>query len=120
MLASIAAAAHADPPALVGSYWCQVESGDVVYAPQRCSVRRTPAGALFFEKTGGSQRFSGVVLSQPSGGFRFSGLFFCPYGACDELFTSDFVPIVDGFRGTIPVGQTVTMTRHRPTRPATP
>ena len=120
MLVSAAVPARAEAPSLPGSYWCQVELGDIVYAPQRCSIRRTPAGALLFEKLGGSQRFSGVILPTPGGGFRFTGLFFCPYGACDELFESDFAPTEDGFRGPIPVDQIVRVTRRRPTRPATP
>jgi hypothetical protein len=119
-LASAAVPARAEAPSLVGNHWCQVEKDDIVYAPQRCSIRRTPAGALLFEKVGGSQRFSGVILAVPSGGFRFTGLFFCPYGACDELFESDFTPVEGGFRGRIPVDQVVTVTRRRPTRPATP
>src|SRR5690606_11209366 len=119
-LASMAAVAHANR-SLVGSYWCQVEtSGNIVYAPQRCAIRQTRAGALLFEKYGGSQRFSGFVLPRPEGGFRFSGLFFCPQGACDELFMADFATVDGGFRGSLPGEQTVTVTRRRPSRPATP
>lgn len=114
-----AASAKANPAKWSGKYWCQVEDSGTVYTPQKCSIKKTPAGAYLLEKAGGSQRFSGVVM-ELSDKLRFAGLFFCPQGACDEMVNGDLVPIDGGYRIALRDSYIVTMTRSRPTRPATP
>ncbi len=60
-----------DERALVGSWRCrsvQVPAAGVfAYPPFACAIRQTPQG-LFFEKTAGSQRISGLLY--PDGGAR--------------------------------------------------
>lgn len=104
------------PFGAIGTYWCEVQSGEVVYAPQRCTVARTRAGALLFEKSGGSQRFSGVLRLMPNQNVRFVGLFFCPRGACDETVDTT-VDLVGGtWTMSLPHGQVVNISKVRQTR----
>lgn len=60
-----------DERALVGNWRCrsvQIPSAGVfAYPPFACAIRQTPQG-LFFEKTAGSQRLSGLLY--PDGGAR--------------------------------------------------
>lgn len=109
----------AQSPRFVGSYWCsRVEASETVFAPsQRCTIRRTPAGALAFEKLGGSERFSGTLLPSDDGGFRFVGIFFCPTGACDEVVDTQFTPIDGGWKSELRPQYHVTVTRVRPAQP---
>jgi hypothetical protein len=105
--------AAADPSkALIGKYKCVLKDGDVAYKAQPCRIKATKANRaskdaplqLVFEKSGGSQRFTGSA-TPTDGGFAFSGKFFCPRGACDQqleavAFTGD---AKGGFSGTLPL-----------------
>lgn len=113
----VAASVHAQDSLHAGTYWCQVEDTGTVYAPQRCTVSRTRAGAVLFEKPGGSQRFSGLVQVMEDGSARFLGLFFCPMGACDEALNVAFVrAAANEWTLTFRAGYIVTVSRARPTR----
>lgn len=105
-----AAPAKAADPAkkLLGSYLCTFKDGDVTYKAQPCKITRSKGEdgqpALRFAKSGGSQRFDGLV-TPTDGGFAFAGKFFCPRGACDApldnvAFTGNRR---DGFVGTLPL-----------------
>jgi hypothetical protein len=77
---------HAVPAApthpLLGAWRCAFRSGEYAYPPMACQVRRTGAGYTL-EKTQGSQRIKGAMTLEGDARFVFSGLFFCPHGACD-------------------------------------
>jgi hypothetical protein len=47
-----------------------------------CEIRRKD-GSYTLEKTQGSQRIKGKLVLEGDSRFVFSGLFFCPQGACD-------------------------------------
>ncbi|MDY0061386.1 MAG: hypothetical protein RBU45_16375 [Myxococcota bacterium] len=125
------AVADAAPPrSVVGQYFCAFRTGEFSYPAQPCRIHKSPAGALLFEKTGGSQRFSGPILLRGSEGkdrpdLRFRGLFFCPEGACDEFVEADFRATDTGgwigtftFTTTDPIEVTVTRTKPRAPVPA--
>lgn len=99
----------ADPAKnLLGSYLCTFKDGDVTYKAQPCKITRSKGEdgqpALRFAKSGGSQRFDGLVTPTDDG-FAFTGKFFCPKGACDAQL--DNVAFTgnrrDGFVGTLPL-----------------
>lgn len=99
----------ADPAkALAGSYLCTFKDGDVTYKAQPCKITRSKDAegqpALRFAKSGGSQRFDGLI-TPTDGGFTLTGKFFCPRGACDAQL--DAVAFTgnrrDGFVGTLPL-----------------
>jgi hypothetical protein len=72
-----------------GDYACSIASGGHRYPAFRCSIYRAEDGSQVLEKVGGSQRFRGRVVPQPSG-FSFDGTFFCPDGDCTENVTARF------------------------------
>jgi hypothetical protein len=54
-----------------------------------CEIRRKDGG-FFLEKTQGSQRIKGTVTPKGEDRFDFEGLYFCPFGACDEKVRGSF------------------------------
>jgi len=118
--------AAADPAkALIGKYKCVFKDGDVTYKAQPCRIvavqaKRASKDAplnLRFEKSGGSQRFTGTATPTDTG-FAFSGKFFCPRGACDQqldavAFTGD---AKGGFSGSLPLEHGPVLVTVQPTR----
>ena len=84
-----------------GDYACSfhLDDDDIQYEAFHCVIFRDENGLLRLEKRSGSQRLRGVIHETPDG-FAIEGLFFCPYGDCDEDFSASFVAEDDGrFRG---------------------
>ena len=73
-----------------GAYWCSIAETGYEYERFGCVIRRT-GSHLQLTKLGGSQRFTGRITPNDRAGFAFDGVFFCPYGACDQ-------PLHGGFR----------------------
>jgi len=84
-----------------------------------CAIRRSGQGYVL-EKTQGSQRIKGALALDGDERMSFSGLFFCPQGACDAevrgVFTrksrDHWVGTLTGMEGGDVV---VTMKRPGPT-----
>jgi hypothetical protein len=78
-----------------GALWsCQISD----YDPQPCRLRED-GGGWELRKLLGSQRFVGQV-AEDGDALRFSGRFFCPWGACDATMEVSFAREGDGYRGT--------------------
>lgn len=85
---SIAAPSEARDP-LLGDYRCTFEP----YPPMRCSISRRPDGSLWLEKHDGSQRIRGTLVEREQGvrSYAFQGTFFCPWGACTQRVSCNFL-----------------------------
>lgn len=80
-----------------GQYACTIDD----YRPFVCQAYTNPDGTQTLEKIGGSQRFRGVIVPQGDG-FYFDGVYFCPWGSCDDRVQGQFVALDDGvFGGTL-------------------
>jgi hypothetical protein len=80
-----------------------------------CEIRRKDGGYTL-EKTQGSQRIKGKLALEGESRFAFSGLFFCPHGACDAQVKGTFMrKAADRWIGVLngidSGGVVVTMTR---------
>jgi|GEM_PF-2713601 len=83
---------------LSGAYWCALDQG-ATYERYPCVIRKV--GERFvLAKLAGSQRFQGTITPTETG-FRFAGVFFCPWGACDKPLNGEFRAMQRGeLRGT--------------------
>jgi hypothetical protein len=100
---------------LLGSWRCAFRSGEYSYPPMACEIRRKDGGYTL-EKTQGSQRIKGKLALEGDARFAFSGLFFCPQGACDAQVQGTFMrKATDSWIGVLngmdSGGVVVTMTR---------
>jgi hypothetical protein len=100
---------------LLGSWRCAFRSGEYSYPPMACEIRRKDGGYTL-EKTQGSQRIKGKLALEGDARFAFSGLFFCPQGACDAQVQGTFMrKAADRWIGVLngmdSGGVVVTMTR---------
>lgn len=69
------------------AYWCAIDEG-FTYDRYPCVIRKI-GDRYILAKLSGSQRFQGVIT--PTGaGFKFRGVFFCPWGACDKPLHGEF------------------------------
>ncbi len=73
---------------LAGSYRCTFAQGGYHYPPFDCRIR-DDGGTLRFEKDQGSQRIRATLVPTPDG-FRLSGTFYCPWGACTDSISGSF------------------------------
>jgi hypothetical protein len=103
LLFLLATSARAAPPAekeLLGRYACTFTQGEVAYPAFPCVIEKRN-DKPWLEKLGGSQRIKGEIVPSDEG-FRFSGLFFCPFGSCDRNVKGDFRRTGAGqFQGSI-------------------
>lgn len=85
---------------LVGSYSCTFTQGDYTYDPFRCVIKKD-GDKLLLEKLSGSQRIKGGVQITEHG-FKFEGIYFCPYGDCTAPANGEFKKISEGkFEGSV-------------------
>lgn len=71
------------------------EELDEIEGNYKCAMDDTPQfpcriSNSVLEKLGGSQRFRGPITKNSSGGFSFSGTFFCPFGDCTHPVACTF------------------------------
>lgn len=102
---------------LLGSWRCAFRSGEYSYPPMACEIRRKD-GEYTLEKTQGSQRIKGKLALEGEERFKFSGLFFCPQGACDAEVKGNFTRRSrDHWVGTLTgmASEVIVVTLRRPT-----
>ena len=92
---SDSASASASVSAPISTAPLTEEELDTIEGNYKCAMDDTPQfpcrisnGVL--EKLGGSQRFRGPIAKNSSGGFSFSGTFFCPFGDCTHPVACTF------------------------------
>lgn len=95
---------------LAGAYWCTITDDGYEYDRQPCVIRRVQ-GRSVLAKLGGSQRVRGFVTPDRSGGFRFEGELFCPWGDCTQALSGQFQRTGEGFQSTLSAGMTLRLTR---------
>jgi hypothetical protein len=84
-----------------GDYSCSLAESGYQYPAFRCVVYTAEDGSQILDKLGGSQRIRGRI-APTAGGFRLDGQFYCPYGACDEQVSGEFVALGgQTFRGSL-------------------
>ena len=80
---------------LGGAYWCSIEDSGFKYPQFPCAIRKVD-NRFVLAKLGGSQRFEGEIAPIASGGFTFTGRFYCPYGDCSQALHGTFEPVAGG------------------------